>query len=129
MKCSGARSSPEHLGAFPQSVTPHVAIIVSFAAVIIKTASGVWIQAKEIQIAAGSGSKKIFQCICLKSASGTALQPINMNNNTGHFERDGLITIALLSSQRPRSAMQKWVQQDTSISTPNREISPKRRLS
>lgn len=40
---------------FPQSVIPYGAIIVSFGGVIIKAASGVWIQAKEIQIAAGAG--------------------------------------------------------------------------
>lgn len=49
-----------------------------------------------------------------------------MNNNTGHFDRNGLITIlAAELFQSAGSAMQKWVQQDTSISTPNqKKISP-----
>jgi len=45
-----------------------------------------------------------------------------MNNNTGHFDRNGLITIlAAELFQSSSSAMQKWVQQDTSISTPNQK--------
>lgn len=39
---------------FPKVFFSYIAIIVSFGVIIIKTASGVWIQAKEIQIAAGS---------------------------------------------------------------------------